>query len=1148
MKYTGMRIEYIRVFRRTKFVCYNPIFQKEKPMHRYLFQEKSAHPFNCFILLICAMLLILSFFESSSAQVNVREDTLIIPTYLVDPPNPMPRFYEGRTHQGVQRRVYPYPMNDNLTRVKEDRPYHIVNFENEYIKLGIMPMMGGRIFFAEDKTNDYVWFYRQHVIKPSLIGMVGYWISGSNAWAFPHHHGPNTVKPMDYRIEENSDGSKTIWIANTDQRHRMRILVGYTIFPQSSLVEMTIRPMNRTPVANSFLFWSNPSVHVDTNYQVIFPPSVQYVTQHAKREMTTWPVSDRRYNRFDYTGVDISWWKNIGVPSSFFSWDPKEDYFGGYDHGKQAGTVWVGNHHITPGMKFWAWGNNPGGDMANAGLTDDDGHYIELMAGAYTDNQPDYSWLQPYEGKSVKMIWFPVRELEGLKYANRYGALNLEVSEDQFIRIRMNTTSPHQEAKVVLKAKGKVLFQETVEISPAKPYGKDVALPAGVSEDDLEVMLLCKKGKTLLSYKPAEHHPPDYPIPEALKPPAPLQEIKTTEELYLTGLRLNQFYNASLDPMPYYEEALKRDPGDYRVNTQLGILYIKRKMWNEAEKNLRIAVARITSNYTRPRDGEALYYLGVVLKAQGKLEEAYDNLYKASWSAAWHTPAYYQLAEIDCQRNNFETALAHLNRAISTNTNNFEALNLKIVVLRKLDDVKASIHQAELVLSKDVLNHQAKNELIILTSMSGENKRAAELLHDLNVIMRDEVQSYLELATDYANCGFYEEAIDVLTRLEQQGNTFPMTYYYLGYYWSKLADTTKTLDYYKSASQMPHTYCFPFRAESIDVLRHAMKLNPKDARAPYYLGNLLYENQPENAITEWEKSRGLDDTFYIVHRNLGVAYEAVQNDIAKALASMERAVVCNSDDPRLLFEMDILYEKNKASSQKKYELLRSNVETVKRRTESLLRLATRAVEYGKYDEAIGILLNNSFPQFEGGREMQDTYLNAFILRGSERFNAGKFAKALEDFETAMAFPIGRWGRSRWAQFHYLIGTVYEAQNEPTRAQTAFQNTLDIDVQRGGQDQEFRFYHGLALHKMGKLKEAKKIFEDMLNRAQSESGSAFFRQFEAGQSRDMQMAENHYLTGLAYEGLGQNKKARKEFASALKLNPGHVWSRVHLESL
>ncbi|KPL13939.1 MAG: hypothetical protein AMS26_12515, partial [Bacteroides sp. SM23_62] len=380
-----------------------------------------------------------------SAQVQVREDTLLIPTYLVDPPNPMPRFYEGKTHQGVQRRIYPYPMNDGLTRVKKDMPYHIVNLENEYIKLGIMPGMGGRIFFAEDKTNGYNWFYRQHVIKPSLIGMVGYWISGSNAWGFPHHHGPNTVKPMDYQIEENPDGSKTIWIANTDQRHRMRILLGYTIFPHSSLVEMTIHPMNRTPIVNSFLFWANPSVHVDTNYQVIFPPSVQYVTQHAKREMTTWPVSDRYYTGFNYKNVNISWWKNIGVPSSFFSWDPKEDYFGGYDHGKQAGTVWVGNRHITPGMKFWAWGNNPGGDRANAGLTDDDSHYIELMAGAYTDNQPDYSWLQPYEGKSVTMIWFPVRELEGFKYANRNGALNLEVTEDRFIKIRMNTTSYHEQ-------------------------------------------------------------------------------------------------------------------------------------------------------------------------------------------------------------------------------------------------------------------------------------------------------------------------------------------------------------------------------------------------------------------------------------------------------------------------------------------------------------------------------------------------------------------------------------------------------------------------------------------------------------------------------------------------------------------------------
>jgi tetratricopeptide (TPR) repeat protein len=1109
------------------------------------FKTKTIHT----LAALYALVLLLSGAAAQTDEpVQVREDSLVIPTYLVNPPNPMPRFYEGRTHQGVQRRVYPYPMNDGLTREKQDRSYHIVYFDNDYIHLGIMPGMGGRIFFAEDKTNEYVWFYRQHVIKPSLIGMLGYWISGSNAWGFPHHHGPNTVKPMDYHVERNDDGSQTIWIANTDRRHRMRILIAYTVFPSSSLVEMRIRLMNRTPVVNSFLFWANPSVHVDTTYQVIFPPSVQYVTQHAKREMNTWPIADRRYNRFAYEGVDISLWKNIGVPSSFFSWDPKEDYFGGYNHGKQAGTVWVGNHYICPGMKFWAWGNNPGGDRANAGLTDNDGHYLELMTGAYTDNQPDYSWLQPYETKSVTMIWFPIRELGGLKYASRNGALNLEVVKQRIAQIRINTTSPYEKAQVVLKAKEDILLAEKIDINPAKPYSKDVRLPEGTVEDDLHLYLTDAVGEQLLSYKPAEHHPPDYPIPEALKPPRPPEEIKTIEELYLTGLRLDQFYNASLDPMPYYQQALKRDSADYRVNTQLGILYIKHKQWQEAEEHLRLAVNRITSNYTRPKDGEAHYYLGIALKAQNKWDEAYDQFYRAAWSAAWHTPAYYQLAEIDCHRGAYETALDHLNRAMTTHVNNLTLLNLKTVVLRKLDQKEEAEEQALCVLQQDVLNHQARNELLILKVLAGDEEEAGEMEKALMQLMRNEVQSYLELATDYANSGFYQEAIDLLTRLEKEGNRYPMLYYYLGYYYAQMGEEQKAAAYYQTACEMPHTYCFPFRDESINILRHAMNVNSKDARAPYYLGNLLYEHQPANAIKEWEKSRELDDSFYIVHRNLGLAYEEVQQDVAKALASYEQSVACNSNNARLLFEIDELYEKNKVSPEKKYALLKENSETVRRRSETLLRLATRSVEVGNYDEALDILLNNEFPQFEGGREMQDTYLNAFTLRGMAYYDGGDYDKAMKDFEEAMAYPVGRWGRSRWAQFHYLIGTVHAAQGETEQANESYQQALNIALERRGSDRQYLFYHGMAYKKLGKVDEAENTFQEMLEMTQQASESAFFIQFEAGLSRDMRVADNHYLAGLAYQGLEQIEKASAAFTMALELDPGHIWARQHLASL
>lgn len=1084
-----------------------------------------------------------------SGQVKVSENDISIPTYKNDPPNPMPRFYEGKSHQGVQRRMYPYPMDDNLTNNKSDVAYHFIQVENEFIEIGIVPELGGRIYYAVDKTNNYDWFYHNHVVKPSLIGMVGNWISGSNAWGFPHHHGPNTVKPMDYKIEANSDGSKTVWIANTDRRHRMDILTGYTVFPNSSRVQMTIKPLNRTAISNSFLFWANPAVHVDSAYQVIFPPSVQYVTFHAKREMTSWPIADSWYNNYDYKGLDISYWKNTRVPSSFFSWDPQEDYFGGYDHNKKAGTVWVGNHYTSPGMKYWADGNNEAGRKINKGLTDNDGRYIELMAGFYTDNQPDYSWIQPYESKLGTMTWFPMRELDGLKYANTDGALNLEVTSEGKARVAMNTTSPFKQAKVILKAKGQTVLEKGINISPAEPFVIEVPLPKGTNEYDLDVALVNSENKIILSFIPEEHHIDQYPKPEALKPTLLPKDIKTVEELYLTGLRLNQFYNASIDPMPYYQEALSRDPGNYNVNTQLGILSIKIFDWQAAEKYLRVAVDRITANYTRPKDGEALYYLGLALEAQGKLKEAYDYLYKASWSSAWHSASYYQLSEIDCLKGDFSTALDHLDRSISTNTNNIKALNLKAIVLRKMNDFPGAEKQALLSIDAYTINHQALNELYLINKEAGKAEVASEKLNELTKLMRNEVQSYLELATDYGNCGFYSEAIDLLSRLEKTGNDFPMLYYYLGYYWNKSGNQDKALNYYQAANKKPHTYCFPFRAESILVLRDAMKLNPNDARAPYYLGNLLYELQPTVAIQEWEKSRQIDKTFYIVHRNLGIAYQEVEKNYAKALESMQNAVACNSKDPRLLFEMDELNEINKVSPQKKYDLLKQNSETAKERSESLLRFATRSVENGKYQEAIDILTRNRIAEFEGSREMQQTYLNAYALRGLSYLNEKKFDAALNDFNTCLTYPIGLYGRTQMAQFNYEIGETYQKMGKQNEAKKYFEDVLSIGDESKLPVQEFSYYHGLALQKLKKDDEAKTVFEKMLKGLEnSENENQFAGQFGRVQSEDDRKAEKHYLAGLAYKGLGNAKQAQTEFTDALNLNPGHIWSRVHLDSL
>lgn len=1073
------------------------------------------------------------------AQVKLEEKNFTIPSYEQKAPNAMPRFYEGKSHQGVQRRIYPYPFDDGLTSDKRDEEHNMIHIENEFIDLAISPQLGGRIYYADDKTNNYNYLYHNHVVKPSLIGMVGNWISGSLAWGYPHHHGPNTVKSMGYKVEEKADGTKTVWVRSWDRRHRIEVEVGYSIYPNSSIIELTIHPRNRTAISNSFLFWSNPAVHCDSAYQVIFPPSVKYVTFHGKNQMTAWPIADSRFNNYDFTGMDISWWKNTHVPSSFFSWDPREDYFGGYDHNKHAGTAWVGNHYISPGMKYWADGNNPNGLKTNGELTDADGRYIELMAGFYTDNQPDYSWLQPYETKIGTMIWFPIRELDGLKYANRYGAMNYMIN-GQSLDVRLNATSPHKAARVVISAKGNSLIDEKISISPAEPRKFVCTLPASVGENDLDIKLYDENSTVLLAYRPIDHPTPDYDKPKPMEPFSTPDKMNSVEELYLAGLRLDQFYNASTDPIPYYVEALKRDPENYNVNTQLGIKSMKAYDWAAAEKYFTTAVKRITANYTRPKDGEALYYLGVTLRALGKDAEAYDYLYRASWSSAWHTASYYQLAEMDCLRGDYSTALEHLNLSITTNMDNMRAQNLKSYVLRKLGKNAEARSLIRVNIDTCKINHMALNELYIL-----QNDKAD--LDELNRLMRNDVQDYLELSTEYLQAGAYQEAFDVLARLEQKGNQFPMLYYAMGYNSELMNNKDKALSYYKKAATMPSDYCYPFRFEEVYMLKNAMSMNPSDARAPYYLGNLFYEHQPEEAIVQWEKSLSLDKSFYITSRNLGMAYKEIKKDYNKALSHMQQAFACNNKDARLLFELDELNDLNKVSPKEKYEFLKKNIAVAKTRSETTLRLATRAVEYGKYEEAINMMDNNFIIESEGAREKQDNYLDSYTLLAMKYADKKQYDKALHNMNIALSYPIGLYGRSKYAQLYYITGCINQKKGDTAKAQEYFQKAVDVTIDRHN-DWEFNFNKGMALIALNKQEEGKQLLQAILDNL-NKSGDAFFTQFEGGsQDNNKRIANNHYYTGLAHEGLGNLNKAKEEYAQALTFNPSHTWCRAHLDAL
>jgi len=299
----------------------------------------------------------------SQNDVQLYEKKLNIKTYVNSPADVNPIFYDGLGHQGTQRHVYPYPQLDALSDTVKFIDYNAVYLENKYIQISVIPELGGRIFSALNKTDNYNFIYQQHVIKPSLIGMAGSWISGAIAWGFPHHHGPLTMSPFEYTTKVNADGSKTVWVAKTDLRHRMRMLLGITVYPDKSYIEVSTKLFNTTPLSNSMLFWANPSVKADSSYQVVFGPSVQWATHHHKTDFIKWPVGDSIFQGTDYKGVDVSWWKIARRPVSFFSWDSKDDFFSGYSHSNKSGIGYIGNQNTLQGMKLWEHSSNPERDI-----------------------------------------------------------------------------------------------------------------------------------------------------------------------------------------------------------------------------------------------------------------------------------------------------------------------------------------------------------------------------------------------------------------------------------------------------------------------------------------------------------------------------------------------------------------------------------------------------------------------------------------------------------------------------------------------------------------------------------------------------------------------------------------------------------------
>ncbi|HKE24727.1 MAG TPA: DUF5107 domain-containing protein [Bryobacteraceae bacterium] len=1059
-------------------------------------------------------------------HVRAWEETVVIPTYPVPPPDTNPMFLDKRVYQGSTGKVYPCPFTDRVSDEKVDRPYRAVFLENEFIRLMLLPEIGGRIHIGLDKTNGYDFFYRQNVIKPALVGLLGPWISGGVEFNWPQHHRPTTFMPVEHLIEEHADGSRTVWLSEHEPMNRMKGMVGICLYPGKSFVEAKVRLYNRTPFLQTFLWWANAGVHVHEQYQAFFPPDVTFVADHAKRAVIDFPIAHGSYYGVDYTrGVDLRWWKNIPVPTSYMVTASKYDFFGGYDHRKKAGLVHYADHHISPGKKMWTWGNDEFGHGWERELTDADGPYIELMAGVYTDNQPDFSWLRPYETKTFRQYWYPIQQIGPVKNANRAAAVNLELV-DGTARIGVCVTERFDQASILLEDEGGVRYQTNADLAPGKPFLASVS-----GELPNCTLRVIASGRELVSYTPEPLVDTGTRQP-ATEPPAP-GATNSLESLYLTGVHLEQYRHATRDPESYWKEALARDPGDARANNALGVSEMRRGLFAEAACHFRAAIETLSRRNPNPADGEPFYNLGLALQYDGELAGAHAAFAKAAWDYGWRSAACYGLAQIACCRGELEAAVDHLEESLASNTQHTKARNLKAAVLLRLGQNEAAYDGARETLWMDPLDAWAR--WIV-------NPDQAPTIPP---------ETRLDVAFDYAAAGLWAEAAAVIGHTDSPALLYPLARFLEPQRDRAGADKEALA----RAAAAPPDYYFPSRLEEMEIL-----YNIQDARGPYYLGNLLYDKRRyEAAIRCWRRSVEADPHFATAWRNLGIASYNIRHRPEEALECYSRAFDANPRDARVLYEYDQLRKRTGTPPADRLQMLERFRELVDRRDDLAVELVTLYNQTSHARRALDILMQRRFHPWEGGEgRVSAQYVAAHLILGRAALEADDAGEAWGHFNATLVYPrnLGERRHLLTAEnhLHYFRGLALARLGHNEGARTAF----EIAAAGAARDLSMAYYQALALRQLGRRQEADRRLQSM--REAIEQGLKTppkidyfatslpnFLIFEDDLDQRNRV-ECWYLSGLAALGIGQTDQAAEHFRAALALDPNYLEAALELAAL
>ena len=1077
--------------------------------------------------------------------VNVWQESVSIPTWETGPQDIHPMFLENRVYQGSSGAVYPYGVTDTLSEQKTLRQWQAVWLENDYIKVMILPELGGRVHRAWDKVKQRDFVYHNEVIKPALVGLLGPWISGGIEFNWPQHHRPTTFMPVDFTVETHNDGSQTVWVGETEPMHGLQVMTGFTLRPHRAALEIGSRVYNGNPTPRHFLWWANPAVKGGDGHQSVFPPDVTAVFDHGKRAVSAFPIATGTYYKVDYSaGVDISRYQNVPVPTSYMAEKSAYDFVGAWCHDENGGLLHVANHHIAPGKKQWSWGYSEFGQAWDKNLTDVNGPYIELMTGIFADNQPDFTWLDAWEEKRFEQYFLPYHSLGMVQNASRDAVIKLQRSEEG-IAWGLYAIAPLVDHRLAIREAGntKALLDKAISLTPATAI-QDVL--KGLDPARMTIELSDASGNIVLCYQ--EHQPEEVPLPEVAKAPLAAAEIASADEAWFIGQHLEQYHHASRSPFDYYLRGVALDPLDYRCNLSLAMLEYNRADYDRAVNYATGALKRAHGLNKNPQCGQASLIRASAYERLEKWQDAEADFWRAVWSGNSKAGGYYGLARLCARRGDPEAGLDFCRQSLLACPTNQEVLCLQNLLLQLSGREENARLQRETLLRDYPLNPT----LWWLDWFSG---RSDARLTRWREMCRGRDVNALLTAGQLINWGMPSLATEMLAAL----------------------DCPRTLPRYLQASLLP-------QAERGALVEQAREAFPAFVRFP----NTLDEVAALESITECGFARHLLACFFYNKRSYekatvlwqscvemmpefadgwrGLAIHAWNKDHDAGLAARYLDIACRlaPQDARLLFERDLLDKLTGAAPETRLARFEASLDCALKRDDMTAELLDLWHLVGETEKAAQCLATRKFHPWEGGEgKVTGQYILNQLLRAWQQIARKQPQAAAELLHAALRYPDnlseGRLPGQTDNDIWFWLAVCAREQGDSAEAMRCLRQaatgdrTLNIHSYYNDQPVDYLFWQGMALKMLGEQQASTQLFTEMKQWVQQMAKSHIDADFFAVSRPDLlslyadlqQQHKEKCLTveALAAAGLGDIDGYENACAALTGINP--AWPKAAL---